>query len=88
MLDNYPADLQAFVKQKIAAGSFRSVDEFAVEAAALYQELDARHQELRKRVLAGAEQLENGDFIELSDDEELASYFDRIKRQGDDPTKG
>lgn len=84
MLDHYPADIQEFVKQKIAAGSFQSVDEFAVEAASLYQELDRRHQNLRQHVQEGIKQLDEGDVVELADDDALAKYFDRIKQRGRD----
>jgi len=79
MLDDYPADIQEFVMRKIAAGSFRSVDEFALQAASLYQELDGRHQALRQQVHEGLDQLDNGDCIELHNDESLARFFDRIR---------
>ena len=82
MLDNYPADLQEFVRQKIAAGTFQTVDEFAVEAATLYQELDRRHQILRQQVLEGLTQLDVGNCAELENDDSLAEFFERIKQQG------
>ena len=82
MLDPYPPDLQEFVQQKIAAGVFRSADEFAVEAAKLYRELDIRREELNSKVAAGIEQLESGDYIDLAGDDELARFFEDVKRRG------
>ncbi len=82
MLDSYPPDLQDFVQQKIAAGVFRSADEFAVEAAKLYREIDSRREEFKSKVAAGIEQLESGDYIDLDGDDELARFFEDVKLRG------
>jgi Arc/MetJ-type ribon-helix-helix transcriptional regulator len=82
MLDAYPPDLRDFVIQKIADGSFRSADEFAVEAATLYRDLEARRVALRSEVQAGIDELDRGDFTEVVDEASLNSLFDDIKARG------
>lgn len=82
MLDSYPPEIQAFVQQKIAAGVFRSADEFAVEAAELYREVDRRREELKAKVAAGIAQLESGEYVDVDGDEQLQDYFDEVKRRG------
>jgi len=82
MLDSYPPEIQAFVQQKIAAGVFQSADEFAVEAAELYCEVDRRREELKAKVAAGIAQLESGEFVDVDGDDELRDYFDEVKRRG------
>ncbi len=79
MLDSYPPDLRDFVIQKIADGSFRSADEFAVEAASLYRDLENRHQALRTEVAAGLQELDNGAYHEFHDVESLDLFFEKIK---------
>lgn len=82
MLEAYPPDLRDFVIQKVADGSFRSADEFAIEAASLYRDLEGRHQALRIQVEAGIDQLDKGDFHDISDPESLEAFFERIKSRG------
>jgi hypothetical protein len=82
MLDSYPPEIQAFVQQKIAAGVFRSADEFAIEAAELYCEVDRRREELKAKVAAGMAQLETGEYIDIDGDEELEDFFEDVKRRG------
>jgi Arc/MetJ-type ribon-helix-helix transcriptional regulator len=82
MLDAYPPDLRDFVIQKIADGSFRSADEFAVEAAALYRDLETRHAVLRSEIQAGIDELDRGDFTEVVDEASLNSLFNNIKARG------
>ena len=82
MLDAYPPDLRDFVIRKIADGTFHTADEFAVEAASLYRELEQRHRDLKAQVHAGLDGLESGAYIELADAESVDNFFDRIKQRG------
>lgn len=82
MLDIYPPDLRDFVVQKIAAGEFKSADEFAVRAATIYRDMDLRHQELKESVQEAIADLEAGRYTELRNDEELHEFFEQLKREG------
>jgi hypothetical protein len=82
MLEVYPPDLRDFVNQKIAEGAFGSPDEFAVEAAELYRELDNRHRVLRDVVAEGAKALDEGAYTEISGAESLELFFEQIRSRG------
>lgn len=82
MLDPYPPDLQAFVQQKIAAGEFKSADDFAVRAAQLYRDIDLRHRELKESVLEAVADIEAGNCLHLNGDDELRQFGEDIKRRG------
>jgi Arc/MetJ-type ribon-helix-helix transcriptional regulator len=82
MLDSYPPDLQEFVQQKIASGVFRSADEFAMEAAALYRDMDRRREELKAKIARATEELERGEGIVHEDEQQLRAFFEGIKAEG------
>jgi hypothetical protein len=82
MLDVYPAELKAFVLGKIASGEFKSADEFAIEAAALYREMDRRRELIRQQVAEGIAQIDAGEYIEIKGDEQLRDFFEGVKRRG------
>jgi Arc/MetJ-type ribon-helix-helix transcriptional regulator len=82
MLEAYPPDLRDFVAQKIAAGEFKSADEFAIHAAKVYREMDRRHRELKESVAEAIAELESGNYIELKGEDELHEFFEELKREG------
>jgi Arc/MetJ-type ribon-helix-helix transcriptional regulator len=82
MLESYPPDLQEFVQQKIASGAFKTVDEFAVTAAALYRDMDRRHEELKAKIAQATEELDRGEGIVLEGEEELHAFFEELKAEG------
>ena len=56
----YPPDLEQYVQATVASGKFRTRDEFAVEAARLYRDIDARHQQLKADVQAAIDEADRG----------------------------
>lgn len=82
MLDDYPPDLRDFVAQKIASGEFKSADEFAIQAARVYREMDQRHADLKQAVAEGLAQIESGDYIEINGEQELHDFFEGVKKRG------
>ncbi len=82
MLESYPPDLRDFVIQKIANGSFRSADEFAIEAASLYRDLESRHINLQLKVAAGIKNIDDADFHEIADAKSLQTFFEGVKSRG------
>lgn len=82
MIEFYPPDLQAFVQQKIASGAFRSADEFAIEAAALYRDMDCRREELKAKIAEATAELDRGEGILLEGEEQLRAFFEELKLEG------
>jgi hypothetical protein len=69
----YPPELEQYVQQKLANGEFRDREEFAVEAARLYRELEIRHQQLKDDIQAAIEESDRGESRPLD--------IEAIKRQ-------
>ncbi|MBL9165065.1 MAG: hypothetical protein JNL18_20210 [Planctomycetaceae bacterium] len=82
MLDSYPPNIQAFVDQKIASGVFRSVDDFSIEAAELYLEMDRRREALKAKLANATAELDRGDGIVLEGLEEIGEFFTGIRTEG------
>ena len=78
----YPPDLQKFVEEQINSGEFDSEEEFAVFTAALYRDLQGRHQELQQHVQQGIAEIDRGEAIEIEGSENLRSYLDELKVRG------
>ncbi len=82
MLDSYPPNIQAFVDQKIASGVFRSVDDFSIEAAELYLEMDRRREALKAKLANATAELDRGEGIVLEGLEEIGEFFTGIRTEG------
>jgi Arc/MetJ-type ribon-helix-helix transcriptional regulator len=57
---NYPPDLEQFVQRKIETGLFRTRDEFAVEAARLYRDVEIQREQLKADVQAAIDECNRG----------------------------
>lgn len=77
--------LEKLVKQRVKSGLYNSASEVVRESLRLLEERDKlkeiRLRELRKEVARGIEQLEHGDFTEVTGDS-LSKTFDGIKIGG------
>jgi putative addiction module CopG family antidote len=82
MTVNLPPELARYIQEKVDRGEFESQDAFLREATRLYQELEARHLQLRSDVQLAIEQIENGNGSEFAHDQELREFFEDIKRRG------
>ncbi len=56
----FPADIEAYVQQKLAAGEFKSRDELAIKALRLYREMEKRHAQLKSDVQAAIDEADRG----------------------------
>lgn len=82
MPDSYPPNIQAFVDQKIASGVFSSVDDFSIEAAELYLEMDRRREALKAKLANASAELERGEGIVLESPEGIGDFFAEIRAEG------
>ncbi len=57
----YPPDLEQYVAATVASGRFRTRDEFEIEAARLYREIESRHEQLKADVQAAIEEADRGE---------------------------
>ena len=56
----WPPDLEAYVQEKIATGSFASREELTAEAVRVYRELESRHAQLKADIHAAIDEANRG----------------------------
>jgi antitoxin ParD1/3/4 len=82
---NWPRDLQPFVDEMLASGAYADESEMVLHAMYLLRdaELDRRrkHEELRREILIGIEQLERGESADL----DMKEIMDEVRRGGGIP---
>jgi len=57
-------ELEKFVKDKVATGRYTSASEVVREALRIFEERDARQEELRKEVQKGIDSLDRGEAVD------------------------
>lgn len=80
-MSNPTSDLDHYVDAKIANGEFRSREEFFLETARIYRELEARHADLKSLVQERIDEANHGELAPLDIDAikaELAQELDEI----------
>ena len=70
--------LEALVQKKVKAGTYQTASEVIREGLRLLQQRDEEH---RRKVRAGFEQIERGEYIDL-DEKGLKEFFADIKKRG------
>ncbi len=81
-MSTYPPDLESYVQQKIASGEFESVDEFAIEAARVYREIETREAELKAKINAALAEADAGLIAPLDIDEIKNELRAKLKSNG------
>jgi Arc/MetJ-type ribon-helix-helix transcriptional regulator len=77
-----PPELQPFIEQELACGPCKSEEELVARALLLYQEMKARHNELRSRAQRSLEQADLGHAAELDIEAVITRGYERMKNQG------
>jgi putative addiction module CopG family antidote len=65
MLDQFPPEINDFVKAQIAAGAYRSEDELVLDALRAFRELKLRHEALLDEVQQATAQADCGELHPL-----------------------
>jgi antitoxin ParD1/3/4 len=79
-------ELENLVQEKVKSGNYNSASEVIREALRLLKEQDQlreiRREEVRREVMKGVEQIQNGQYTTISSSEEAAQLAEKIKREG------
>ena len=79
-------ELENLVSQKVKSGLYNSASEVVREALRLLQEQDhlkeLRKEELRKEIMKGVDDINEGRYITLETTEDFDSLARRIKKEG------
>lgn len=76
-----PPELEQFVQHQVHSGRYPSTTEVVCQALRLLKEKE-RRDALRKDIQAGIDQLERGEYIELTSEAELRAFFNDIEARG------
>jgi len=72
-------DLQAFAEERVRAGEYASIDDVANAALRLLQQRDEQHRQVRDELRAVFAEMENGTYLEPSDDEFAQAVHERAR---------
>ncbi len=79
-------ELENLVQEKVKSGNYNSASEVIREALRLLKEQDQlreiRREGVRREVMKGVEQIQNGQYTTISSAEEAAQLAEKIKREG------
>ena len=74
-------DLQAFAEERVRAGEYASIDDVANAALRLLQQRDEQHRRVRDELRAVFTEMENGTYLEPSDDEFAQAVHERARNR-------
>lgn len=79
-------ELECFVQEKVKSGDYNSPSELFRDALILLKEQDQlrelRREEVRREVMKGVEQIRNGEYTTISNEEEAQQMIEKIKCEG------
>ena len=81
MIQSLPTDIQHFIHSQVSAGRFPTEEAVVVRAVELLREREDDYQRLRADIQARLAAVDAGDYIELNGDEELAAFFEDLKKE-------
>ena len=79
MTESFPPEIQQFVWQELATGSYGSEEELVLDAVRLLRSSKLHLEQLREGLKTRLDRLERGEGIELEDEQSLKAFFDEIE---------
>ena len=76
------AELEELINEKIKSGEYRSADEVVRASLRLLQAQEQGREALRREIMRGVEDIEQGRFTACATEEELEAFSDEIIKQG------
>ncbi|MEX2141566.1 MAG: type II toxin-antitoxin system ParD family antitoxin [Pirellulales bacterium] len=81
MIESLPSDIQHFIQAQVSAGKYSSEADVVIEAVKLLRDQEENYQRFRAEVQRRLKSLDEGNYIELNGDEELAQFFDGLLQE-------
>jgi len=81
MIVTLPIEIEKIVAEKISSGAYQSVDEVISKSVRLLEAKEKGSEVLRREIMRGFEDIQEGRFATFSSDEELETFSDDIIRQ-------
>lgn len=77
-------ELEALITAKVKSGAYKSANEVVMESLRLLKAKEEGMESLRREIMRGIEDIENGRFSTYSNDEELENLYKRVISQESD----
>ena len=81
MIVTLPTEIEKIVAEKISSGAYQSADEVISESVRLLEAKEKGTEALRREIMRGFEDVQEGRFSIVSSNEELEDFSDDIIRQ-------
>jgi putative addiction module CopG family antidote len=76
-----PTEIEKIVAEKVSSGEYESADEVITSGIRLLEAREKGTEALRKEIMRGFDDIQEGRFSTFSTDEELEDFSDEIIRQ-------
>ncbi len=81
MIVTLPTEIERIVIEKVNSGAYQSADEVITNSVKLLEAKEKGEEALRREIMRGFEDIQQGRFSTFSTDEELDAFSDDIIRQ-------
>jgi antitoxin ParD1/3/4 len=81
MTNSLTPDLASFVANAVSAGKYDSPEAVVAAGLRLLQEQEQEFDDLRRKVQEGIDEIDRGEFIEITSSAEMQEFFEDIKRR-------
>lgn len=81
MIVTLPTDIEKIVAEKVSSGAYQSADEVISKSVRLLEAKEKGTEALRREIMRGFEDIQEGRFSTVSSDEEFEAFSDDIIRQ-------
>ena len=81
MIVTLPTEIEKIVAEKVSSGAYQSADEVISQSVRLLEAKEKGTQALRREIMRGFEDIQEGRYSIVSSDEELETFSDDIIRQ-------
>jgi len=75
-------ELQELINEKVKSGAYKSADEVVTESLRLLKAKEEGVEALRREIMHGVEDIEQGRFAAYTTDAEIEAFSDEIIQQG------
>jgi putative addiction module CopG family antidote len=81
-IDALPADVSTYIQSELRAGKYQSAEDLVTAALRERRDREQQLAELRAKIDEGIRDFEQGNYVEIRNEEEHRAFFESIKRRG------
>lgn len=81
MIINLPTEIEKIVVEKISSGAYQSADEVVIVGVRLLEAKEKGTEALRREIMRGFEDIQEGRYTILASNEELENFSDDVIRR-------